>query len=287
MLLGIGLILSAILLLQLDRQGRSPGPVGRVLSVVVSPLHDAVVQAASGIRGWWDGYVAVLDLREEHEALKSELKRLRSTLAEVDELRAENERLRGLLQLGDRRKDLRLRAARVVSRTTSAYFRVIRITLDVSGEGVDIEEGMPVIAEGGVVGQVRTVNGDRAEVMLVTDPRSAIDVVLEKSKARGIAVGTGEADRYAARLEYLERNIETVHGERVVTTGDDGRYPRGLVVGEVADVNRTRHGMFQEAVARPMVDLSDLDEVFVVLGPTGLTPDGSELAPPEPEEDSP
>ena len=226
-----------------------------------------------------------MDLREEHAALRAELKQLKGNLSEVDDLRAENERLRGLLQLGDRRKDLRLRAARVVSRTTSAYFRVIRITLEVSGEGVEIEEGMPVIAEGGVVGQVRTVMGDRAEVMLITDPRSAIDVVLEKSKARGIAVGTGESDRYAARLEYLERNIETVPGERVMTTGDDGRYPRGLVVGEVADINRTRHGMFQEAIARPLADLSDLDEVFVVLGPSGLTADGSALAPTEEDEE--
>ena len=223
----------------------------------------------------WLDYVALTEVRATNRHLQASIRTLRAQAAEAEGLATENARLRRLLQLADRRKDLRLRAARVVSRGTSPYFRVVRITLDVGADGAEV--GMPVVAPGGVVGQLHSVVGERAEVLLVVDPRSAIDVVLEKSRARGVAVGTGEPDRYAARLEYLERAADTDVGERVMTTGDDGRYPRGLVVGEVMELRRKEHGLFQEALVRPLVDLSALDEVFVVLGASGLSEDGQSL----------
>ena len=181
--------------------------------------------------------------------------------------------MRRLLQLGDRRKDLRLRAARVVARTSSEVFRVMRIELDVGDEPVS--EGMTVIAPGGVVGQLRMVADGRAEVLLITDPRSAIDVVLEQSQARAIAVGSGEKDRYAANLKYLAQAVTPIKGERVLTTGEDAQHPRGLVVGEVVEWGEPESGHFKKATLRPNVDLGSLEEVFIVLGPSGLTPDGA------------
>lgn len=269
---GTTLLGVAIFLLQLDRRDALPGPVGQFLSEAVSPLHRAVSAGGTAVRGVWLDYVALTDVRERNRLLESELRALQAEAAQTSDLRVENQRLRRLLDLGDRRKDLRLRAARVVTRTTSAYFRVLRVDLQIDGED-EVEQGMPVVAPGGVVGQVRSRDGDRAEVLLVTDPRSAIDVVLEQSRARGVAVGTGEPDRYAARLRYLQRDIRAIEGERVLTTGDDGRYPRGLVVGKVRNLNADESGPFQRADVVPLVDLNALEEVFIVLGPSGLSVD--------------
>ena len=263
---------ASIFLLQFDRREAAPGPIGQFLSATVAPLHRAVSAAGQVVRDVWLDYVALTEVREKNLLLASELRALQAEAGQTADLRAENQRLRRLLDLGDRRKDLRLRAARVVTRTTSAYFRVLRIDLAV-GEEEDIEQGMPVVAPGGVVGQVRARDGDRAEVLLVTDPRSAIDVVLEQSRARGVAVGTGEPDKYAARLRYLQRDVRAIEGERVLTTGDDGRYPRGLVVGKVRNLSADESGPFQRADVVPLVDLNALEEVFIVLGPSGLNTD--------------
>jgi rod shape-determining protein MreC len=262
----------SVCLLQFDRRDAAPGPIGHFLSTSVAPLHRAVSGAGQVVRGVWLDYVALTEVREKNLLLASELRALQAEAAQTADLRAENQRLRRLLDLGDRRKDLRLRAARVVTRTTSAYFRVMRIDLAV-GDEEDIEQGMPVVAPGGVVGQVRAHDGDRAEVLLVTDPRSAIDVVLEQSRARGVAVGTGEPDKYAAKLRYLQRDVRAIEGERVLTTGDDGRYPRGLVVGKVRNLSADESGPFQRADVVPLVDLNALEEVFIVLGPSGLNAD--------------
>jgi rod shape-determining protein MreC len=270
----------SVALLFIDRDGSAPGPIGRTVGRLVWPLHVGVTRAGRSVRALRQDYLALTDVRTQNAELAAEVQRLRADQAEVEGLRAENERLRGLLELADRRKDLRLRAARVTARAVSPYFRVLKVTLDVGEDAV--RPGMPVVAPGGLVGQLRTVADRECEVLLVTDPRSAIDVVLETSRARGLAVGTGEPDRYAARLEYLQRSDESAVGERVLTTGDDGRYPRGLPVGRVTTLKAQAHGLFQEAELEPLVDLSALEEVFVVLGPSGLTADGTELERSEP-----
>ncbi len=278
-IVGVTLLMLSTALLIVDRRPGRPGAAGRFVSRILGPLEASVTTSGRAVRTFWTDYVGLIDVRAQNAALESELRELRQRTAESDGLRAENERLRTLLELADQRKDLRLRAARVVSRGLSSFFRVLRLTLDVDDPAV--QPGQPVLAPGGLVGQIRTVSGTHAEVLLVTDPRSSVDVMLETSRVRGVAVGTGEPDRYAARLEYLERSEQTVRDERVLTTGDDGRYPRGLVVGRVTSVKSQPHGLFQNAEVEPLADLSGLDEVFIVIGPTGLTSDGLDLERPD------
>ncbi len=275
MLASLGLTILATILLYFEGRRGHPGPAGRAVATAVSPLVSVSSSAGQGVHSVWQDYMALVDVKADNQRLKTKLRQVKQRAAVPADLQAENDRLRRLLELGDRRKDLRLRAARVVARTASPYFRVLKIVLEV-GDGV-VEEGMPVIAPGGVVGQIRSRSGSRGEVLLVTDPRSAIDVVLEKSRARGVAVGTGEPERYAARLKYLQRDVKAIAGERVLTTGDDDRYPRGLVVGEVVEVGGDVQGPFQRAILRPLLDPGQLDEVFVVLGYSGLTPDGEDF----------
>lgn len=288
-LTGLVLMAAALALLQIDLRG-SEGPTLRaLLATAVNPMKQTVGQAGQSLRQTWLDYVALTEVQAHNRLLKAELKALQTEAAESTDLRAENFRLRRLLDLGERRKDLRLRAARVVTRATNPYFRVVQIELAIESDA-EIAIGMPVIATGGIVGQIHAVDGGLAQVLLVTDPRSAIDIVLEQSRARGIAVGTGEPDRYAAHLRYLQRDIRAIEGERVLTTGDDKRYPRGLVVGKVRRYDTQDSGPFQKAEVLPMVDLNALEEVFIVLGPSGVayedlpeepvdTFDGEELLP--------
>ncbi|MCB9547584.1 MAG: rod shape-determining protein MreC [Myxococcales bacterium] len=268
-LVGLGLLVVGSLLVRFDRGARVTTAVGWA----VAPLHAAVTRGGQSVRAFFLDYVALTGVREENRQLQDEVRTLRGEAARTADLAQENARLRHLLDLGDRRKDLRLRAARVVARSSSEVFRVLRLTIDV-GDG-PVEQGMAVVAPEGVVGQIRSLAGSRAEVLLITDPRSAVDVVLEQSRARAIAVGSGENDRYAAHLRYLPQSVSPIRGERVLTTGDDGRYPRGLVVGEVVEVGEPESGPFKKTTIRPLMDPGTLEEVFVVLGPSGLNADGS------------
>ncbi len=260
-------------LLALLGNGRSGGALGRVLFLTLSPLRDAVGGAGRSVHSVWLDYIDLTEVRQKNIELESELNELRDKVAQTEDLRAENERLHQLLELADSRKDLRLQAVRVVSHGNSSIFRILDLVLDIGD--LQVEPGMPVIAPGGIVGQIHIVMGNRAEVLLITDPRSAVDVVLESSRARGVAVGTGEPDQYTAELKYLQGESPAIKGERVLTTGDEGRYPRGLIVGEVTAVGDAGTSAFQRAIVKPRFDLGALDEVLIVLGPTGLTEQGT------------
>lgn len=251
------------------------GPFGSALFAALSPWCGLVGSAGRSVHDFWIHYVALSEVSFENDRLQNEIRDLKEKVTRTADLRAENERLRRLLDLADSRKDLRLQAARVLSQGNSSIFRILSLVIDIGDSS--IEPGMPVLAPGGVVGQIRLVMGNRAEVLLVTDPRSAIDVVLEESRARGVAVGTGARGEYTAQLKYLQGESHAIKGERVLTTGDEGRYPRGLVLGEVIEVGEAGSGSFQRAIIRPSIDLGALDEVLIVLGTTGINERGGPL----------
>ncbi len=275
--IGCVLFLLTCTLLFLDRRHGEAGPATRIVSSSLRPVHEIASYWGRETRTFWLDYVALWGVRQDNVALEARIETLEAQSTRVAELEAANARLQRMLDLSDGRKDLRLLPGCVVARSNSSFFRVLKLELAFKDTS-RVQPGMPVIAPSGVVGQIRQVEGDRAEVLLITDPRSAIDVVLEQSKARGVAVGTGELKRYAARLQYLDRAVKTVDGERVLTTGDDQKFPRGLALGVIEDVGVDEAGPFQRATVRPLVDPSALEEVFVVLGQSGLSDDGGRFS---------
>jgi rod shape-determining protein MreC len=154
-------------------------------------------------------------------------------------------------------------AAEVIARDTSPFFRVTRLAIT-SEDRTRLRSGQPVITADGLVGQVSRVFGSYADVLLSVDSRSAVDVMVERSGARGIVRGTGERDRYSAKVEYLQRTDDVRVGDAVVTSGLGCRFPAGLLVGRVAAVTRREFGLYQEVELSPAVNFSRLNEVLVL-----------------------
>jgi rod shape-determining protein MreC len=123
---------------------------------------------------------------------------------------------------------------------------------------------MAVISPAGVVGQVLKIAPDYATVLLITDYNSAVDCIVERSRAKAIVEGKGENQ---CHLKYLLRSEEVAVGDIVVTSGLGGNFPKGLMVGEVKKVDKKGHGVFQYAELMPSVDMTRLEEVFVVMEP--------------------
>lgn len=270
---GVICVLVHLALLFFDARGPGSGTVAHTLESLTSPLNSVVSAGGRSVNGLWTDYLALANVRQENIRLREENNRLKGRIASLNRLDLENRRLTGLLEIAESRKDLRLRVARVSTRARSRQYRVVGLELD-STEGIEV--GMAVVAQGGLVGQIRAIDEGRASVLLVTDPRSAVDVLLEKSRVRGIAVGSGHPTRYSARLRYLERSAKVMPDESVMTTGDDGRFPPGLLVGRVAAAERGVGASAREVQVQAAVDFEDLTLVYIVLGTTGLTPSGDD-----------
>lgn len=239
--------------------GGDLGPVGRVLVALTAPPQAVVTGAVGWARGLVDGYVGLVGAEEENRELRSRVSSLEARVARLRELELENVRLGALAGLRAR-VDPTPVGARVIARGASERFRNVRID---RGSGDGLVQGMAVVTPRGIVGQVVRVGASHADVVLLTDPLSAVSVVLQESRVRGIVEGLGRggaALRYVARSEAPQVPLGAV----VVTSGDDGTFPPGLPVGTVDVVDAGPTGLFLDARVRPAVDLDRLEEVLVL-----------------------
>jgi rod shape-determining protein MreC len=171
-----------------------------------------------------------------------------------------NERLRNLLQFREKNSPSMI-GAEVIGRDPSSWFRAV--TID-KGERDGVEKGMAVISPTGVIGQILKAAPHYATVLLLTDYNSAIDSIVQRTRAKAIVEGKGEN---RCQLKYLRRAEEVAVGDVVVTSGLSGNFPKGLMVGEIKKVDKKGHGVFQYAELVPSVDLTQLEEVFVIMEP--------------------
>jgi rod shape-determining protein MreC len=227
-----------------------------------APVQYLASETANAVSGVVEEYVYLVDVKRDNERLRLDAARLEEENRLLRMEARENQRLRDLLALRERLRGDTI-AARVIGKEISPYFRVVRLRLD-RGARDRVRAGMPVVSAQGLVGQVRRTFGRHADVRLTVDRESAVDVIVQRTGARGVLRGTGETDRYAARIQYLQRDDEIEVGDEVYTSGLGRRFPAAILVGRVSRVERAEFGLYQEVEVRPTVDFSALEEVLVL-----------------------
>ncbi|MDD9947637.1 MAG: rod shape-determining protein MreC [Myxococcales bacterium] len=244
---------------------KSPDKVNAIDRFVVqssAPMQYLATQLALGVSSYIQDYVYLVEVKRENERLQTENARLREAKSKLLSAAAENRRLRKLLQLREHLKGSML-AAQVIGKEVSQFFRVIRVRLD-RGTRDRVEPGMPVLTSEGLVGQVQRTSGRYSDVLLTADKTSAIDVVVQRTGARGMLKGTGDAEHYLCRLENLSRDAEAKVGDAVVTSGLGQRFPASILVGHIAKLRKKKFGLYQEAEVAPAVNFSLLEEVLIM-----------------------
>lgn len=257
------LVVVALILVALGGGGTSAGVgaggwFGRGLGWVQGTQRGAVGQ----VGGWWDAWTESA-VERQNERLRKRVGRLREEKSRLIGILQENARLRELVGFERDHPEYELAPAEVVGRDSTPYFRVTRLRVESPAE---LAPRMPVVAADGVVGQVRNVSGAYADVVIVSDPRSRIDVFSQRNRAQGVVEGLGHERDYLARVAYLRQEDEVREGDAMVTSGMAGVFPADLAVGTIDEVVRSEEGVFQEARLKPAVDFSRLEEVFVVTG---------------------
>ena len=223
----------------------------------VAPILQAGELVRGGCAGLWDGYINLIHAAQENRELKKQLSNAEGRLVVSQEAERENLRLRELLNFSSERQ-LRGVTAAVIGGDPSGWVKGLVID---KGRADGVTPGMAVIHPQGVVGQVVSVTDHAARILLVSDHASGVDVLMQTSRARGVIEGAGER---VCELTFLAKDVQVRVGEQVITSGMDGIYPKGLLVGHVSQVGAAAVGLFQPIEVKPSVDLSRLEEVLVV-----------------------
>ena len=232
------------------RAAREPARAARrrrsisALLRITAPLQAGVSWVVEGVGGMWGRYVALVDVEDENRELRAENEKLRRELAAMTRRAFDVDALEDLAVV-KRTTPADTLGARVIGAPMSPQFRVLRLRIDRGDK--DVQPGMPVITGTGPVGRINKVFGDYADVTLISDPSSSVEVVIPRTGGRGILTGLGRADSYACTIEWLERQTQARGakvqvGDEVVTSGLGASFPPGLVVGKVTRVaQRRRH----------------------------------------------
>ncbi len=257
------LIVCAVSLISLQISGRYGGdffhsavlrcisPGQRALDCIIDSLSDLV-----------KSYILLVDLKKENRRLQEELRRLQTENDELRESAEAVERLRHLLFFKSQIPEtMTVITAEVIAYSPSAWFRTIVIN---KGRRDGVQKGMPVVTWEGVVGKVIRTSTGSSVVLLIIDRNSSVDVLVQRTRARGILEGEGTA---RCQLRYVPKTDDIVVGDRIITSGLGGIFPKGLVMGKVVKVEKKEYGLFQEVVIEPSADFSRLEELMVILKP--------------------
>ncbi|MEN8184483.1 MAG: rod shape-determining protein MreC [Myxococcota bacterium] len=265
--LGIPLVLGVLALLTgatmlVDRGGdpRTPGEgwwSGALLEVT-APLQKGISMPMGWVRDRYERYVDLLDLRTENERLQARVVALEEENLQYREALVAGGRLQRIVGMRDH-FEAPLQPAEVVGQDVSPWFRSLLID---RGRRHGVRSGMPMVTDRGVVGLVTATSPHASRAMLVLDRQSAVDGIVQRSRARGIVRGTG-----SERLEFVfvVRGDDVRVGDVVITSGVGGVYPKGLRIGEVTEVEVDEDRLLHTAVVEPAVDLGRLEQVFVLL----------------------
>ncbi len=255
------------------------GPVRAQLGAVATPFY-WVTNLPQRIGDWGDDTFATRqELREENEALKSELLILQRKLQQMAALAAENVRLRRLLGSSDMLQDNVLVSELVgVSPNPLSHSVVIN-----KGSQDGVYNGQPVLDAFGLMGQVVEANPDSSRVLLITDTSHALPVQVNRNGVRAIAEGTGHINRL--RLRHVSNTTDIRVGDMLVSSGLGDRFPVGYPVAEVEQVVRDPGQSFSTVIARPMARLDRSRHLLLVFaGDAAKRGEVEELAPEVPLE---
>ncbi len=255
----IVLIFSTLLWLSSNLGGKESWNAAEELVVeITAPFQRLIKGTIKTTKGIWLKYFALIDTYDENARLKTEIESLRMKDSLSRERLATHERLQELFQFKET-YDWPVVAAQVIGHDPSGWFESVIID---KGEDAGLKANMPVVNASGVVGRIVAVSANYAKVLLIIDQNSAVDCIIQRSRDGGVLKGLSSE---VCMLDYVLETSDVNVGDKVVTSGLGGVYPKGLDVGEVLEVVTTPGELFRDIKVRPMVDFSKLEELLVIL----------------------
>ena len=234
-----------------------------IISAFMMPFQKAYNGMQDGVSRLWAGFTELTEVRDELKKTQAKLQKYESMTEEMSEIKRENDRLRELLGMKERVEYKSIPAA-IISKDPDNWFRTIIIN---KGSNDGIKENMPVIAfQGGqkaVVGTVVEVRGSISRIAPIISPMVRIGVKLQESRFPGLLCGySGNSN--LCKMDYISRAAYIKFNDMVITSGQGGVFPPGLLIGSVIKSYALESSAYQRAIVKPVIDYNLVEDVFVI-----------------------
>ncbi len=217
-----------------------------------------VTQCINTTTALWNGYVHLIGVKKHNTGLQKEITILLLENQQLREHFIENQRLKALLAF-KQQFSYHMMPAEIIGRDPSSWFKTIQIN---RGTKAGVARGSGVVSPQGIVGTVIETTLHSAKILLITDQNSSIDIIIKRSRVRGILEGLAEN---ACTVNYVVKEEDIKEGDGIISSGLNAVFPSGILVGTVTKTNNNQDGFFKHIAVVPAVDFSKLNEVLVVL----------------------
>jgi len=224
-----------------------------ILDSFLQPFNiiTAIQREVSGLIFYHRNYV-------QNESLKKQNDFLRNKLNTFVEFSQENARLKEMLTL-KQQSPFKVIPARVIARSADSWSSLVIVD---KGANSGIKRGMVVVNFLGLIGRVSEVTAFTSKIVLINDPNISVSAMLQRSRQEGLISGT--LGNYLI-MRYLSEDVDAKPGDIVITSGLNELYPKGVLIGTVAEINKEFSGLSRYAIVRPAVTLSGIEEVLVIV----------------------
>ena len=232
------------------------------VNAVVVPVQGFVTETYRSIRAGMEEKATIAELNEEIAILTERNKQLEATVSQMSELQKENDRLLGLLGVTETTPEVDYIAASVTAKEAGGWFVTFTVN---KGEADGVKKDDPVLNDSGLIGRVMSVTDHTATVIAIIDSRSAVAGMVERTRDNGVCHGSlyvNENDNLLL-MNYLPSGSEINTGDRVITSGLDDIYPKGLFIGTVRSISRET-GDDRYVVLTPAVDFRHIEDVLIM-----------------------
>lgn len=237
----------------------------QIITTVTSPFVNAANAISEGVGGFIDKLVNADSYKAENDELKAQLSEMYKNTMDYEALQEENRLLREMLGLKEENESFVFSdPCDVVARNANDMYGGFTINRG-SNDGLSLND--PIITPIGLIGRVTEIAPSYSKVSTILSPQVTVGVLSVRSKATGVLENDLEsAENGLCLISNILKDADIMVGDVVVTSGNSGLFPEGIVVGTVTQVYDDPNGLSKHALIKPSVDSFDVTAVFAVVG---------------------
>lgn len=252
------LVIQFVLLSIQSQNPAGMAPIKTLFFAVQAPIINLSSDIIKGIGGIYHNYIGLQNVRDDNEKLKDQVRQLEMENRSLEEIRQENIRLRRLLSMKDI-IEYKTIEARVIARNPEFLLSNVLYINRGAKDGLKID--FPVLSGDGIIGRTVFVSERQSQVQLITNPDASVGAIVGEERTPGVLSGTGDP---LLELKYISNTKPIQTGEIVRSSGLDGIFPKGFLLGKIVDVQKNKEGFYNIEV-QPAADLYHIEEVSVLL----------------------
>lgn len=263
-LIGIIVVIILGILIAVTRNRTKITGVEGTVGSALMPVEGAASSVTRSVGNWFRMILGISDVQRENEQMRQQIIQMESELALLNELQMENARLAEIAKFVEDNKDqYEIVTASVTAKAPGYWFDTFTINL---GYRDGIEVDMTVLTPQGLVGRISEVSGSWAKVSSIIDSGNSVSALVERTRDNTVVQGSTQitGDEAYCVMRYLPLDNDLLPADRVLTSGLGGLFPKGIVIGEVTEVDQSTDDMERTALIKPAVDFMKLEEVMII-----------------------